>query len=132
MPSLMMNRTALRIAECIVAMLCCVGCSPPMRPSGVAPAAVWVESAKTGYWQVCGTTEQREVHCTIWNKLGTVLLDETFLPLDGGSAPVEGELRLRESGPCTGSYQVCLTNGRILLPQSMFERMKTLFEGKRK
>jgi hypothetical protein len=112
-------------------MLCCLGCSQPKRPTEVNSTAVWAESAKTGFWQVCTTTEEGGIHCTIWNKGGTVLLDERFLPLDGGPAPKSSDLRLRGGGPCTGPYQVCLANGRILLPQSMFEKLKAFIEGRK-
>jgi len=110
------------------AIVCCLGCSQPQRPTGIGPAALWVESAKTGYWKVCSATERAGVHCTIWNKGGTVLMDEDFLPLDGGRAPISDDLAISD-GACIGPYEVCLKNGRILVPESMFERMKAVIQG---
>jgi len=113
----------------ILTALCWLGCSRPERPADVAPAAYWVESAKTGYWQVCWTTEVGGVHCTIWNGEGTILMDEGYLPLDGGPAPTKDALSI--NGTSCGPYEVCLDSGRVLLPQSMFERSKALFQGRR-
>ncbi len=94
----------------------------------MSSAAAWVESAKTGFWQDCSLNTENGVHCTIWNKGGTVLMDEPFLPLDDGPSPILSDLHLRSGGACTGPYQVCLVNGRVLVPQSMFERMKAFIE----
>jgi hypothetical protein len=112
----------------LVAMaVCCLGCSEHKRPSGVALAAVRVEGAKTGYWQVCNT-EVGQVRCTIWNDGGTVLKSEPFLPLDEGPALQRAELQIRASEICIGPYEVCLSNGRILLPESQFEELKVFMK----
>ena len=108
----------------LVAVVCCLGCSQPKRPIEVATSAVRVEGAKTGYWQICSIDEHGQVHCTIWNDAGTIQKDETFLPLDEGPRPQKAELQIRPGEICTGPYQVCLTNGRILLPQSQFQQLK--------
>jgi hypothetical protein len=96
-------------------------------PSG----STWVEGAKTGWWQHCNNAGASTTHCTIWNEGGEVLLDDEFLPLDGGSVPSDDSLKLRGRGPCTGVYQVCLSSGRILLPRSRFNELKDFIEGRR-
>jgi hypothetical protein len=48
-------------------------------------------------------------------------MDERYLPLDGGAQPASDQLLISDR-PSTGPYEVCLKNGRILVPQSMFER----------
>ena len=59
-------------------------------------------------------------------------MDETYLPLDERPAPQDKELQIRPGEICKGGpYQVCLANGRILLPQSMFRTMKTFIDGAR-
>ena len=96
-----------------------MGCSRPERPKDVAMDATWVEGGTAGYWQICKSRSDAGAHCTIWNEGGIVLLNETFRPLDGGSVPSAQELaKLRDGGPGTGPYQVCLSTGRILLPES--------------
>ena len=91
--------------------------------------AVRVEGAKTGYWQLCRLDANRRVHCTVWNDAGKVLKDETYLPLDEGPAPTENDLRIRGGEVCSGGpYQVCLTNGRVMLPESQFDQLKTFLK----
>lgn len=119
-----------RLRYLLAAILCCLACSRPKRPTEVPAAAVRVEGAKTGYWQICTVGGSAQLHCTVWNDGGTVLMDETYLPLDEGPAPQNKELQIRPDEICKGGpYQVCLINGRILLPQSMFERLKAFIEG---
>ena len=108
------------------ALLCLIGCSEPERPGVVPPEATRVEGPKTGYWQICRLNAGIQIHCTVWNDAGTVLKDETYLPLDEGPTPREGDLRIRAGEICSGPYQVCLINGRILLPASQFEQLKDL------
>jgi hypothetical protein len=65
-------------------ILCLIGCWQPKRPLPVGMEAVRVEGAKTAYWQVCSLGQNNAIHCTVWNDGGTVLKDETYLPLDEG------------------------------------------------
>lgn len=112
------------------AVVLLVDCGHPRRPPNVPAASTFVEGAKTGWWQHCESSGAA-IHCAIWNKVGDVLLDEEFLPLDGGAIPSRDSMALRSGGPCTGVYQVCLSNGRILLPRSRFHELKDFIEGKR-
>jgi hypothetical protein len=116
------------MANYLAAILCLFGCSEPKRPTGVTPGATRVEGAKTGYWQTCSIGQGPRVHCTVWNDAGTVLKDETYLPLDEGPTPQEADLQIRAGEICSGPYQVCLTNGRILLPESQFDQLKVLMK----
>lgn len=126
-----MHSVCFRVAGLLVLVFGGCGCSPPPRPPGVDPDSTWVESVKGGYWQRCGLTTREGLRCTIWNQDGTVLVDEPFRSIDGGWATDAAALRrLRTSGPCTGAYQVCLADGRVLLPVSRFEEMKAFIEGR--
>lgn len=108
----------------LVFLVALLGCSSPSRPPSVAADATWVETSKTGLWQQCEVTDTQTIHCTVWNAGGVVLMDEPYLPLDGGPPPSAKDLRLKKTG---GGYEVRLTNGRILAPQSLFQRMKALY-----
>ena len=94
----------------------------------MAIGATRVEGAKTGYWQICSMGEHARVHCTVWNDGGTVLKNEIYLPLDEGPAPQQADLQIRAREICSGPYQVCLVNGRILLPESQFEQLKVFMK----
>ena len=107
--------------------LCTLGCTRVERPAGVANNSVWVASAKTGYWQVCALDMGNKIHCKVWNEEGTILMDEQYLPLDGGRIPANDDLIISgENSP--GPYEVRLKNGRLLLPASLFDREKALIE----
>lgn len=114
-----------------LATILLVNCGSPRRPPNVPAQATWVEGAKTGWWQRCINTERQTTRCTVWNEGGEVLLDEPFLPIDGGPAPSTESLVLRGRGPGTGVYQVCLANGPILVPQSRFSELKESIEGRK-
>ena len=113
------------------AMMLSLGCGSPPRPAAVPADSTWVEGGEAGWWQRCSNADANTTHCTVWNRRGEILLDEAFLPLDGGPTPPGSGLKLRGDGPCTGAYQVCLTNGRILLPQSRYKELKDFIEGRR-
>ena len=111
--------------------LLCTACSKRERPANVSADATWVEGGKFGYWQMCQLTIDENTHCTVWNEGGEILLDEKFLPIDEKARPAASELQqLRDGGPCTGPYQVCLSDGRILVPASRFADLKAFIEGR--
>ncbi len=114
----------------IAAVLLCFGCARPDRPANVAEGSTWVQSVKGGYWQHCEGTSAGQTHCTVWNQNGKVLVDDVFLAIDNGPIAPETLVRLRTAGPCTGTYQVCLADGRILLPASRFDELKAFIEGR--
>jgi hypothetical protein len=116
------------IASSFAVLLSLFGCSEPNRPPGVTPGAVRIDGAKTYYWQLCRTGQGVQIHCTVWNGDATILKDETYLPLDEGPTPKEADLAIRPAKICSGPYQVCLTNGRVLLPESQFEQLKNFMK----
>ena len=97
-----------------------------IRPKNVPQDAVFVRGIKgIGWWQHCATTNAgRPVYCRIWNKGGLVLEDEEFLPYDGGAPPTADELKIEPNPTFQGPDRIFLTNGRILLPRSRFDRLK--------
>lgn len=119
------------MASLLLLTLLWFGCTHPNRPTNVVSTAKWVPSAKTGYWQACSVnvSEANKLSCTVWNEKGTVLISERYLPLDGSTIPVRDQLSIAD-GPCKGPYEVCLENGRVLAPASIFEREKAIYHGK--
>src|SRR5690242_3291146 len=92
-----------RIGAIFLAGVFLASCGSPRRPSNVPMDSVFVEGAKTGWWQHCDNSGAA-THCAVWNEGGQVLLDEEFLPLDGGAVPALNSAKLRRVGPCTGVY----------------------------
>lgn len=122
-----------KVAALFTIALWLAACSRPQLPHGVPESAAWVEGSKTGYWQWCQMGADNSIRCTIWNAGGIVLLGESFRPMDGGPLPTSQDLaKLRTSGPGTGPYQICLSDGRILLPDSRFDELKAFIEGRQK
>jgi hypothetical protein len=102
--------------------------SPPRRPSNVPGDAVFVEGAKTGWWQSCSHTSQNVTMCRVYNKGGQVIVDEEFLPYDGGPQPTVSELVLDPRNHYSDVYRIALKNGRLLLRKSMFAQSKELLD----
>ena len=109
-------------------LLLCFNCGHEaiVRPSGLPLDATYVAGGKVGgWWQHCTTANVGEaVHCWIWNGGGLVLLDEEFLPYDGGAAPTAEELKILPDPTFPGPNLIFLANGRVLLPLHGFEDMK--------
>ena len=119
-----MSLRTVSVGVCATAVaLTLLSCSDSKRPDGVPSSAVRVESAKTFYWKACEALAGGKVHCTIWNGGGTVLMNENFVPQDGGPTPTDLHVLER---PCASPYSVCLADGPILVPESMFDRMRML------
>ena len=104
------------------------GCSRKssvVRPANVPSEATYVAGAKVGWWQQCEpATGGQPVHCRIWNGAGLNLVDEGFLPYDGGPPPKAEELKISSDPTFPGPDRICLSNGRVLLPQSRFDELK--------
>jgi hypothetical protein len=101
---------------------------PPKRPDNVPDSAVFVEGAKTGWWQSCWATVQGTTMCRVFSKSGQILVDEQFLPYDGGPSPRASELVLDPKNRYSDVYRVGLKNGRILLRKSMYAQSKELLD----
>ena len=100
----------------------------PRRPENVPDNAVFVEGAKTGWWQSCSATNQDTTICRVFSKSGETLVDEQFLPYDGGPSPRASELVLDPKNRYSDVYRVGLKNGRILLRKSMYAQSKELLD----
>ena len=101
---------------------------PPRRPDNVPSDAVFVEGAKTGWWQSCSVTDQGLTTCRVFSTTGQTIVDEEFLPYDGGPPLIASELVLDPKNRYSDAYRVCLKNGRILLRKSMFKQTKELLD----
>jgi hypothetical protein len=85
------------------------------------------------WWQMCSyDANQNTDKCQVFNAGGKLILDENFLPYDGGRTPVSSELRIDGSASLAGPYIICLTNGRILLPKSHYASLKSFVDSRLK
>jgi hypothetical protein len=101
----------------------------PARPSNVPADSVYVVGPKVGWWQRCWYDPKEDVdYCQSFNQVGVVLLNEVFLPYDGGKAARQSELEILTDTDLTGPDYVCLKNGRILVPKSHFEQIKRFLD----
>lgn len=109
----------------LVVWLAAIGCGGVARPEGVPQDATYVAGVKVGWWQDCRLeTGESAVRCKVWNQRGLVLEDGYFLPYDGGPQPTATELKIDAEPKFPGSDLVYLVDGRILLPESRFGKMK--------
>ena len=123
-----------------VAFLLCFACgrtSEVVRPAEVPSEATYVLGGKFGgWWQRCiSATGDQALRCSIWNGAGLVLVNEEFMPYDGGAPPSAYELKISTDPAIpSGPDRVFLSNGRVLLPRSRFVEMKIFvdwLEGKK-
>jgi hypothetical protein len=117
----------LTVSVAIIVLLALSGCSrAPRRPEGIPSSSIFVPAAKGGYWQTCRLDQTvGECRCTIYLGDGRVVYDEVFLPYNGGAQIEEKDLEITPEG--TGDT-VKLANGRLLLPQSDFEKRKRYWD----
>ena len=91
-------------------------CSPfpdlPPRPANVPPDAIRLGGAKASWWVTCAVKSDANV-CQVFNSGGLLLIDDAFLPLDGGSPVSTRDLRINVRESQIGS--LCLENGRVLV-----------------
>lgn len=120
-------RTLLRCLGVAITLLlsACGHKSDVVRPESVPIDAVFVRGGKIGWWQQCtaGSSGQ-PAHCRIWGGNGSVLVDEKFLPYDGGPQPTAEELKIAPDTTFPGPDRIFLSNNRVLLPQSRFDELK--------
>ncbi len=99
------------------------------RPTNVPWDAVLVQLAKGGVWQRCEVASSAgKIRCQIFNWKGGLLYDEIFLPYDQGPAVPASDLKIPPYVPAVGPDWVCLRNGRILLPTSRFDQLKSFLD----
>ena len=116
------------IAAALLPSLGCGRAPRPARPDDVPPAAAYVGGGKIGgWWQECALVTSLSAHCRIWNAGGLLLYDEEFLPYD--QRPLTAaEIRIPEHCWDTFGDRICLSNERVLLPRSNFDRMKRMMD----
>jgi hypothetical protein len=91
--------------------------APPKRPANVPGAAILAPGGKVGgWWHYCEFDKNDDhAHCTIWNKVGLVLYEGVFLPLDRKPLGAD-ELKVEYNERWGDNAQfICLGNGRILV-----------------
>jgi hypothetical protein len=99
--------------------------APPKRPANIPGAAILTPGGKVGgWWHYCEFDKNDDhTHCTIWNKVGLVLYEGVFLPLDRKPLGAD-ELKVEYNERWGDNAQfICLGNGRILVPASDFDRL---------
>ena len=121
----------------VIGLLLCSACTEradAIRPEGVPREATYVAGGKVGgWWQMCAPdVAGRGPHCSIWNRVGTKLWDEEFLPYDQGSLPAPDEIKIPTDGWLAGADRVCLETRRVLFPKSRFEELKRWLNGPRR
>jgi hypothetical protein len=107
-----------------------LGACSPKRPANLPQDAVFVLAAKGGYWQRCTfVSAGHTARCQIFNIGGETLYDDTFASYDGHAIDAS-ELRIAQydKPPHSGPDRICLSNGRVLVPQSEMERLRSFFE----
>lgn len=131
----MLRRPAskLLITTCSVAALAVVAyifffSRTPKRPEDVSANAVFVKGSKAGWWQSCVKVGPGAITCRVVSISGQTLLNEEFLPYDGGPLPATADLVLDPDCRYSSAYRICLKNGRILLPRSMYRESKELLD----
>ena len=126
--------TTFRVLAVTVSMILCSACghkSDVVRPRGVSPEATYVLGGKFGgWWQQCmSAANSQAVRCSIWNGAGLVLVNEEFMPYDGGAPPTGDELKISTDPAIpSGPDRVFLSNGRVLLPRSRFDELQKFID----
>jgi hypothetical protein len=98
---------------------------PPRRPANVPREAVFVATAKIGWWEYCSLEPiRRSVYCRLFFTDGRVAREDEFLPYDGGAAVTSDELHIDQRTHYADSSRIILRNGRVLLPKSVYDDQK--------
>jgi hypothetical protein len=70
------------------------------------------------------------VRCQIFSDKGRSEHDESFFPYDQGPTLEPSELKVASKDPNAGPDWVCLENGRILMPGSRYDYVKSVLDKK--
>ena len=94
--------------------------SPPHRPSGVPPNAVWAGGPDGGSYFVCGVDMVKGVNpCTVWNdRSGAVIVSDDFWISGQDRAATAGELRFGWYDGAVIGLQVVTADQKHLTLQS--------------
>jgi hypothetical protein len=105
------------------------GPQQPSRPRNVPADAVFVQFDKGAVWQKCAIEPATSfVRCQIFSEKGRTEHDESFFPYDEGPTLRPSELSIASKDPESGPDWVCLENGRILMPGSRYDYVKSLLD----
>lgn len=101
------------------------------RPRNVPADAVRVQFHEGAVWQRCWIEPTNSfVRCQIFNEQGRTEHDESFFPYDEGATLTPSELVVAAKDPDAGPDWVCLENGRILMPGSRYDYVKSVLNKK--
>jgi hypothetical protein len=115
------------ISACLLYVWVFVFPNHPSRPANVPKSATLVLMGWSHFWQECRfDSTQHQDTCRIYSGNGVILHDEVFLPLNGGGAIQEDQLRIAPGG---NSYSVHLLNGVVLIPQKNFDEIRRELQG---
>ena len=102
---------------------------PPSRPANVPRGAVFVATAKIGWWELCSFDPvRRSNYCRLFFTDGRVAREGEFLPYDGGAPATNDELQIDPHTHYADSFRIILRNGRILLPKSVYDEQKKFLD----
>lgn len=103
----------------------------PSRPRNIPTDAVYVRFEKGAVWQRCRIEPATSfVRCQIFSEKGRTEHDESFFPYDHGPTLEPSELAVATKDPDAGPDWVCLENGRILMPGSHYDYVKSVLNKK--
>jgi hypothetical protein len=101
------------------------------RPRNVPSDAVLVQFDEGEVWQRCAIEPATSfVRCQIFSDKGRSEHDESFFPYDQGPTLEPSELKVASKDPNAGPDWVCLENGRILMPGSRYDYVKSVLDKK--
>lgn len=101
------------------------------RPSNVPADAVFVRFDGGAVWQRCAIVPATGlVRCQIFEAKGRREHDESFFPYDEGPTLEASELTVAGDDPDAGPDWVCLENGRILMPGSRYDYVRSVLNKK--
>ncbi|HYP07900.1 MAG TPA: hypothetical protein VER03_16835 [Bryobacteraceae bacterium] len=125
-------RGVIRIASVLTLCATAFGFSEqPIRPRNVPADAALVPFDKSFVWQRCAIEPTTSfVRCQIYSEKGRVEHDESFFPYDEGPTLEKSELSIASKDPDAGPDWVCLENGRILMPGSRYDYVRSVLNKK--
>jgi hypothetical protein len=94
----------------------------PPRPANVPPSATLILRGFDAFWQYCWVDQTiNRDRCQIFNRGGTILRDDIFIPYDGSDLVLADKLKI---GPSGNSAYVKLEDGTVLIPQKNYDAIK--------
>jgi hypothetical protein len=126
-----MKRPAVRpklFSTLVISVFLACNTTPP-RPANVPSQAVFVEGAKNGWWANCTFIASSNINqCSVYGVSGNVILEGEFKPFDGGSPVSPDQLMIDNKNSLSSIHRICLKNGRVLIPVSLFDQEHDFLE----